>query len=115
MSEVRLKRAESLLLHEISELISRQVIKDPRVNPLAAITKVSLSKDLKYSKIYISFYGELKQRKECVQGLNHAAGFIQKELGTRLRLRFIPKLSFLEDNSIEQGFRVTQKLRDIFS
>ena len=115
MSELRLKRVESLVKEEIGNLINRQIIKDPRVNPLATVTRVRASKDLKYSKVFISFYGEASRRWECVQALNHAAGFIQKELGARLHLRFIPKLTFLEDSSIEQGFRITQKLKEISS
>jgi ribosome-binding factor A len=113
MSEVRQKRVESLIQEQIAELINRKRIKDPRVQPLAIVTRVSASKDLRYSKVYISFYGDPEVRRECVAALNHAAGFIQKELGGRLRLRFVPKLTFIEDSSIEQGFRVIQKLKEL--
>ena len=113
MSEVRQKRVESLIREHISALIHRQTIKDPRVVPLAVVTRVAASKDLKYAKVYVSYYGDPVLRRQCVEALNHAAGFVQKELGPRLRLRFVPKLTFLEDSSIEQGFRIAQKLREI--
>ncbi|MBP1779514.1 MAG: ribosome-binding factor [candidate division NC10 bacterium] len=113
MSEVRQKRVESLVQEQIAQLINRKTIKDPRVQPLAVVTRVSASKDLKYCKVYISFYGDPRLREECVAALNHAAGFIQRQLGERLRLRFVPKLTFIEDFSIEQGFRVMQKLREL--
>jgi len=113
MSELRLKKVESLIKEKIGNLINRQIIKDPRVETLATVTRVKVSSDLKYSKVYISFYGETSRRRRCVEALNHAAGFIQKELGSQVHLRFIPKLTFLEDSSIEQGFRVTQKIREI--
>jgi ribosome-binding factor A len=113
MSEVRQKRVESLIREHIAALILRQAIKDPRVLPLALVTQVSASKDLKNSKVYISYYGDASLRRQCVAGLNHAAGFIQHELGARLNLRFVPRLTFLEDSSIEQGFRIAKKLREL--
>ncbi len=113
MSEIRQKRVESLIREHISALIHRQTIKDPRVLPLALVTRVAASKDLKQAKVYISYYGDSALRRQCVEALNHAAGFVQRELAASLRLRFVPRLTFLEDASIEQGFRIAQKLREI--
>jgi ribosome-binding factor A len=113
MSEVRLRKVESLLKHEISDLLAKSVVKDPRIHPMTAVTDVS--RDLHYAKVYVSFFGEEAERRGSAGALNHAAGFIQRELGKRLRLRFIPKLTFYPDNSIERGVRVTQKIREIFS
>jgi ribosome-binding factor A len=113
MSEVRQKRVESLIQLHIAALIHRHTIKDPRVQPLAVVTQVVASRDLKYAKVYISFYGDSALRRQCVEALNHAAGFVQKELAASLRLRFVPRLTFLEDASIEQGFRIAEKLREL--
>jgi ribosome-binding factor A len=115
MSELRQKRVESLVRQQIGTLINLQVIQDPRVDPLAAVTRVTVSRDLHYAKVFISFHGEQEKLHACVQALNHAAGFVQRQLAERLRLRFTPRLSFHEDRSIEQGFRVTQKIRELFS
>lgn len=115
MSEVRLKKVESLLRAEISTLIGRQVIKDPRVHPLTTVTGVEVTKDLRHAKVFVSFFGSAEERSRCVEALNHAAGFIQKKLGESLRLRTIPRLSFRDDGSIERGVRITQKIRDLLS
>jgi ribosome-binding factor A len=115
MSEVRLKKVESLLRAEISSLISRKVVKDPRVHPMATVTGVEVSGDLRHAKVYISFFGNDEQRNSCVEALNHAAGFVQKKLGESLRLRTIPRPAFIADRSIERGVRITQKIRDLFS
>ena len=112
MSEVRQKRVESLIREHVAALIHRQTIKDPRVLPLAVVTQVAASNDLKHAKVFISCY-DAALRAQCVEALNHAAGFVQRELSGRLRLRFVPRLSFVEDASIEQGFRIAQKLREI--
>jgi len=95
-------------------MITKNEIKDPRLQPMAVITEVGVTKDLKYAKVYVSFYGRQELLEHTVEALNHATGFIQGTLGKRLRLRMIPRLTFLKDTSIERGFRVTQKLKDIF-
>ena len=113
MSEKRLRRVESLLQEEISYMISRREIKDPRIDPLTSVTHIKVSGDLGYAKVYISLFGEDEVREKSVSALNHAAGFIQKSLGKSLHLRSIPKLTFFADTSIEQGFRMTQKIKDL--
>ena len=113
MAEVRLRKVESLLKEEISDLISRGVIKDPRLAPLTTITDVEVSRDLHYAKVYVSLFGDRKIRTQCVDALNHASGFIHVKLKKSIRLRFIPKLTFFADDSIERGVRLTNKIRDL--
>jgi ribosome-binding factor A len=113
MAEVRLKKVESLLKEEISGLISRGVIKDPRLAPMTTITDVEVSRDLHFAKVYVSFYGDADVRAQSVEALNHAAGFIHTKLKKNIRLRFIPRLNFFADDSIERGIRLTNKIRDI--
>jgi ribosome-binding factor A len=115
MSEVRRKKVESLLKEEISSLISGGVIKDPRVHPMTAVTDVELSKDLRYAKVFVSFFGNAEERSRCAEALNHAAGFIHNKLGGVLHLRFVPHLSFHADDSIERGVRLTQKIKELFA
>jgi ribosome-binding factor A len=115
MAEVRLRKVESLLKEEISGLISRGVIKDPRLAPMTTITDVEVSRDLHYAKVYVSLYGEPDSRVQSVEALNHASGFIHAKLKKAIRLRFIPRLSFLADDSIERGIRLTNKIRDLNS
>jgi len=113
MAEVRLRKVESLLKEEISGLISRGVIKDPRLAPMTTITDVEVSRDLQHAKVYVSFYGDTNVRAQSVEALNHAAGFIHTKLKKNIRLRFIPRLTFFADDSIERGVRLTNKIRDI--
>jgi ribosome-binding factor A len=96
MSEVRQKRVESLIREHVAALIHSQTIKDPRVLPLAVVTQVAASNDLKYAKVFISCY-DAALRAQCVEALNHAAGFVQREIAGGLRLRFVPRLTFVED------------------
>lgn len=115
MSEVRRKKVESLLKEEISGLISGGVVKDPRVHPMTAVTDVEISGDLRHARVFVSFFGSQEERTRCVEALNHAAGFIHKKLGGRLHLRFVPHLSFLVDDSIERGVRLTRKIQELFA
>jgi ribosome-binding factor A len=113
MGEVRQRRIESTLQEIIGSMILRHEIKDPRLNDLVCITKVSVTRDTKYAHIYISYFGEPEICANVVETLNHAAGFIQSVIGKKLRTRNTPKLLFVEDHSIEKGFRITQKLKEI--
>lgn len=113
MAEVRLRKVESLLKEEISGLIGRGVIKDPRLAPMTTITDVEVSRDLHSAKVYVSFYGDTEIRAQSVEALNHATGFIHTKLKKNIRLRLIPRLTFLADDSIERGIRLTNKIRDI--
>lgn len=115
MSEVRRKKVESLLQEEISALISGGAVKDPRVHPLTAVTGVELSKDLRYAKVFVSFFGSGEERTRCVEALNHAAGFIHNKLGGVVHMRFVPQLDFRADDSIERGVRLTQKIKELFA
>jgi ribosome-binding factor A len=113
VAELRLKRIESLLRQEICSMIFMGEIKDPRVEKLTTVTGVELSKDLGHAKIFVSRFGERETLEVSVKALNHAAGFIQGVLAKRISLRIFPKLVFILDDSIEKGFRITKKLREI--
>ncbi|MBN1835354.1 MAG: 30S ribosome-binding factor RbfA [Spirochaetales bacterium] len=114
MSEVRLKKVESLLQAEISSLITRGVVKDPRVPRMTTVTGVEVSGDLHHAKVFISFFGSEEERTACVEALNHAAGFIHRKLGESLHMRTVPRPAFYGDKSIERGVRITRKLRELF-
>ena len=113
MPEIRLRRIEAALRSEISSMIATGEIKDPRIEPLTAITEVSLAKDMGHAKVWVSRFGSREKVSECGAALNHAAGFIQSVLARRISLRVFPHLTFLRDDAMENGFRVAQKLRDL--
>jgi len=115
MSEVRIRKVESLLLEEISEIILKEDLKDPRINKLLSITAVEVSKDLGHAKVYVSYYGDRETFIIMVDTLNHASGFIRGLLGKRIRLRTIPELKFILDESIEKGFNLIRKIEETLS
>jgi ribosome-binding factor A len=113
MAEVRLRRIESLLREEICAMIFAGEIKDPRIERLTTVTEVNVSRDLGHAKVWVSRYGDRDSVAGSVEALNHAAGYIQLVLSKRISLRSFPKLTFLRDDSMENGFRIVQKLRDV--
>jgi len=113
MEKLRVKRVEKLIKEIISNLILTGEIKDPRVDKLVSIYDIEISNDFKFARIYTSYYGDAKIHENCVNGLNSAAGFIQGCLGKKLKLKNIPRVKFIIDNSIERGFRITQKLKEL--
>jgi ribosome-binding factor A len=110
MASIRLKRVESLLREEISSLILRNEIKDPRVDSMVSVSGVTISKDLAYAKVRVSGFKEREALESAVEGLNHAAGFIQSRVGRKLKVRVTPRLTFFVDHSIEEGFNVNSSI-----
>ncbi|MGL1892039.1 MAG: 30S ribosome-binding factor RbfA [Spirochaetaceae bacterium] len=113
MSDVRIRRVESLIRDEISTMIMKGIIKNPNVNTLVSISRVIVSKDLSHAKLYVSSFESHGKAKQAVGGLNRACGFIQGRLGKKLHMRTIPKLEFIFDDAIEQGFEVNKIIDEI--
>jgi ribosome-binding factor A len=101
----RIERVSSLMRHEISDLLQRQV-KDPRLGQFVSVNEVSLSPDLKYARVFVSCMGSQEEKEAILSGLGAAANFLRNQLAKRLRLRRIPELSFEWDESIERGDRL---------
>ena len=112
MSEFRLTRLGEQVREEISQMIMRQQIKDPRVSTFLSINRVEITSDLSYGKVYVSSFMSHKETLKGVKGLESAAGFIQTKLSKKLRLRQFPKLTFIMDSSIEEGFEMVRKLKE---
>ena len=104
-------RVAGLLKKEISDIV-RTKVKDPRVG-FVTITEVVPSSDLKYAKVYISMMGDAASQKQTLRALENARAYIQHELGTRVRLRYLPVLRFIVDESWEQGVKIEQILHDL--
>lgn len=110
MGSHRVERVAAQLRQEISAIIIRD-LKDPRVE-MASITEVNLSPDLRNATVKVSVVGEPENQRAAIDGLQHAKGFIRRELGTRLtNLRFAPELRFQLDEGIAYSVRVSQLLR----
>lgn len=119
MDPIRIGRIQSLMKDELSLLINRE-LKDPRV-PFVTVTGVEMTRDAKQATVYISIMS-LDQTesdpvlmKECLNGLNHAKGYIKKQLGPILNLRFMPDILFKQDRGLENTMRVSEILKQLDS
>ena len=101
---------------EIQRELAAQIrsLKDPRVSGagMLSVTRVSTTPDLRYAQVYVSALDKT-QEKEAVKGLKSAAGFLRRELGAALRLRYTPELQVTADDSIEHGAHILELLRDV--
>ena len=113
MGQYRIQRLNDQLRDEISQLILRQEVKDPRVSIFLSINRVEVTSDLGYAKCYVSSFLPDNQVGKGVDGLNAAAGFIQREIAKKLRIRQFPKLQFLVDAGMKEGFNMVQKLNQL--
>jgi ribosome-binding factor A len=111
MSTNKISRINEDIQRVISTLLRN--VKDPRVNQgMASVTAVDTTNDLRYSKIYLSVMG-LQSEKELMKGLKSAAGYLRRELGSALQLRYTPELIFQLDRSIEHGANITRLLHTL--
>ncbi|MCI2057096.1 MAG: 30S ribosome-binding factor RbfA [Oscillibacter sp.] len=101
---------------EIQKNLSAQLrsLKDPRVSDagMVSITRVDTTGDLRYSHIYISVLNKDRE-KDVLKGLKSASGFLRRELGSALQLRYTPELQFCADDSIEHGAHILELLRNV--
>ncbi len=113
MAYFRVKKMQSLIQRELSDLI-RKEIKDPRIVPLTTtISYVKVSKDLRYVTVYISVLGDDEKKRETMNGLDSAKGFLQNKIGKMLKIRFTPELRFKLDDSLLKGDNIIYKLKEI--
>lgn len=107
----RTDRIEEEIKKVVSKVINQE-LKDPRLNGLISITKVSVTKDLKYCKIYISMLGT-KNVEEAMEALKSAAGYVRKEIGSNIRIHYTPEVKFEFDNSIEYGVHIQNVINNL--
>ena len=107
----RPQRLALQIQQEISLMISRNM-KDRRVG-FVTVTGVQMSPDLRHAKVFVSLMGAESEKKEGLEALNHAAGWIRRELGQRIRTKFSPELVFLTDASQEYGERIDKLIDQI--
>ncbi len=107
----RADRVSDLVKAEMTDILLRQV-RDPRVQKVT-ITDVTMSDDLRQAKIYFVPMGNDSATDEVKEGLKRATGFLRRELGKRLQLRYVPEVTFIFDRSFEYGDRIEQLLGEI--
>lgn len=111
MTTRRQRRISELIHREISNLLESKM-RDPRLS-LVTVIAVETSPDLRHAHVYISAMGTEAERREALESLVHAAGFLRHELGAHLSLRYVPELTFHLDESLERGARIIQLLQEI--
>lgn len=112
MSETRARKVGGQIKKEVSQIIGTE-LKDPRLSALISVTGVRVSRDLRYASIYVSIYSGEGKKEQALQALERATGFVRGEIGRRIRLRFVPEISFHLDNSLEYGAHIEQVLKDM--
>ena len=106
-------------IDRITEDIKREIVailrelKDPRISGMLTVVKVSVTNDLSYAKVYVSAMEGMEAAKASINGLTASQGYIRHELGRRLHLRKCPELRFIADDSIEKGFALWDKLKEL--
>ena len=107
----RINRIDEEYKKELSNIIDRE-LKDPNITGLISVTKVKVTTDLKYAKVYVSIMGS-KNLKDTMKGLKNASGYIRTELAKRINLRNTPEIIFEIDDSIEYGAKIDNILKEI--
>ena len=103
-------------IHRINDEIQRELasqirnLKDTRVSGMVSITRVDTTNDLRYARVYVSVLEKTREA-DVLKGLKSASGFLRRELGHALQLRYTPELQFTGDDSIQHGAHILELLR----
>ena len=109
MAGDRIDRINEEIQRELASLIP--MVKDPRVTGMISVMAVDTTTDLRYAKVFISILNKSDEQ-QVMRGLKSAAGWLRRELGHRLQLRYTPEVSFVLDESIDKGAHILAMLRD---
>ena len=106
MPGFKMGRVTSDIKMSLSDILRE--VKDPRVSKLLSIVKLDVSGDMSYAKVYVSAIEGREKTVESVKALKNAAGYIRRGLGSRLKLRKVPELRFVADDSIEISANISR-------
>lgn len=110
-NKLRIEKLQELIKQEMSKMLLKE-LKDPRIG-FVTVTDVEMTGDLREAKIYVSVMGDQEQVKSSLEGLNSALGFIRREIGQRIRLRFTPEISFALDTSLDYSDHIQKLLLEV--
>jgi ribosome-binding factor A len=100
-----------VIKEEIAALILHG-LKDPRIG-FVSVTRVEVSEDLRHAKVFVSVYGDGESTKKSIEGLENAKGFIRQRIGKRIRMRYLPEITFRVDRSIIESIRIEEIIDSI--
>lgn len=107
----RAERIAQALKKEVSSIIHDK-LKDPRIG-FVTVSRVELTQDLQYAKIFFSVLGTEKEQLDSKEALESAVGFIKRQIGRRIKLRLVPEIRFIQDKSGEYSIHIQQELDKI--
>lgn len=111
MAQNRINKINEQLMREISAII--RDLKDSRIPLMTSVMNVSATNDLRYAKVRVSVMGDEKTQKAALDGLKSAAGFVRREVGIRMKIRYSPEIIFELDHSIEHGAKINRILNEV--
>jgi len=109
--QLRIEKLQELIKQEMGKMLLKE-LKDPRIG-FVTVTGVEMTGDLREAKIFVSVMGGAEQLKSSLEGLNSALGFIRREIGQRIRLRFTPEISFAPDTSLDYADHIQKLLLQV--
>ena len=113
MANYRGGRINEEVRREISNIIQNE-IKDPRLTAMVSVTNVKVTKDLRYAKVFVSIFAKNDEEKNnSFVALKNASGYIRKEIGQRINLRYNPQIIFELDDSISYGMRIEELITKV--
>jgi ribosome-binding factor A len=110
MKAHRLARVSEVVREVASETILFG-LQDPRVKGVT-VTRAEVSADLQHAKVFVSVMGTTPEQEQCLQGLKHAAGYVQSKLASRLKTRFTPVISFVLDQGVKKSIEITRLINE---
>ena len=110
-NKVRIEKLQELIKQEMGKMFLKE-LKDPRIG-FVTVTDVEMTGDLREAKIYVSIMGGQDEVKSSLEGLNSALGFIRREIGKRIKIRFTPEISFALDTSLDYGDKMQKLLLQV--
>jgi ribosome-binding factor A len=108
----RHERVGQEIAHEINAMLAGE-LKDPRLEVSVVASEVRVQPDMKHARVFISVKGTNKEQSDAIKALDHAAGYIRRELVERLLLRRVPELHFTLDLSQEHVERIERLLKEM--
>lgn len=107
-----MSRLNSLLKEVISEVL-RKDVKNPHIHSLTTVISVNITRDLRQAKVYVSVMADDKEKKQTLDELNKASGFIGINASKKVTLRFFPTLEFKLDDSVDKQMRIESLIHEI--
>ena len=111
MAQNRINKINEQLMREISTIIRE--LKDKRIPLMTSVVHVAATGDLRYAKVRVSVMGDENTKKKALEGLKAAAGYVRREVGQRMDIRYTPELIFELDTSIEYGANINKILHEV--